>query len=112
MTIYEFIASRDECHKLTFQRFNAVSLVNAYSLMESLGDRAAEVRMHQSRFSEFVCNAFDDKTENSIYERTVRSMKFMNADIVIDNTLDPSIVVVKGRRSNGMTTVKMFIGTV
>jgi len=112
MTIYEFMASKEECHKLTSQRFNAVTLVNAFSMLEEVGDKAVEIRMHQKRFGEFVCNAFDNKLENTVYERSVRTMRFMGADIVVDNSVDESIVLVRGRKDDGMSLVKVFIGTV
>ena len=111
MTIYEFMASKEECHKLTSQHINAVSLVNAFSVLEKVGDRAAEIRMHQSMFSRFVCNAFES-IGNNVYARSVRSMTFMNANIVIDNSVDPNIVVVKGKKEDGMSIVKVYIGTV
>jgi hypothetical protein len=110
MTIYDFMASKEECHKLTSQRFNAVTLVNAFSMLEDFGDRAVEVRMHQKMFCQFVCNAFDNKMENTVYERSVRTMKFMNADMVIDNSLDENIIVVHGRKDDGMSVVKIYIG--
>lgn len=110
MTIYEFIGSREECHKLTSPRMNAVTLVSAVTLLENVGDRAMEIRMNQSLFSEFVCNAFSVETENNVYERAVRTMKFMNAKIVIDNSIEDSIVVVKGNKEDGMSIVKVYIG--
>ena len=109
MNIYDFMGSKDECHKMTSARMNAVTLVNAFSLLEGIGDRAEEVRMNQSLFSQFVCNAFTDAVQNSIYERTVRTMKFMNASIVIDNSIVDSIVVVNGCKDDGMSVVKIFI---
>lgn len=110
MTIYDFIASKEECHKLTSPRITATALVGACSLLENNGDRAVEIRMNQALFSKFVCNAFSHKMENSIYERTVRSMKFMNAGIVIDNSIEEHVVVVNGKKNDGMSIVKIFIG--
>ena len=89
----------------------ATALVGACSLLENIGDRAVEIRMNQMLlFSKFVCNAFSQKMENSIYERTVRSMKFMNAGIVIDNSIEDPVVIVNGKKNDGMSVVKMFIG--
>ena len=48
--------------------------------------------------------------ENSIYERTVRSMRFMNAGIVIDNSIEDPVVIVNGKKNDGMSVVKIFIG--
>lgn len=110
MTIYEFIGRKEDCHKLTSQKMNATTLVNALSLLEMVGDRGVEIRMHQKRFCEFVCNAFSENVENSVYERSVRTMKFMNADMTVDNSLDESIVEVRGKKSDGMSLVKIFIG--
>ena len=112
MTIYEFINSREECHRQTSQRMNATTLVNACSFLERIGDKAEEIRMNQTLFSEFVCNGFSSKVENSVYERTVRKMSFMNARIVIDNSIEDRIVVVNGRKDDGMSTVKIYIGSV
>ena len=110
MTIYEFIEAKEECHKMTSPHINAVTLVSGVTLLENIGDRAVEIRMNQTLFSEFVCNAFSTGTENNVYERTVRTMKFMNADIVIDNSIEDPIIVVKGNKDDGMSIVKIFIG--
>lgn len=110
MTIYDFIASKEECHKLTSPRMTATALVGACSLLENIGDRAVEIRMNQMLFSKFVCNAFSQKMENSIYERTIRSMRFMNAGIVIDNSIEDPVVIVNGKKNDGMSVVKIFIG--
>lgn len=110
MTIYDFIASKEECHKLTSPRITATTLVGACSLLENIGDRVAEIRMNQTLFSRFVCNAFSHKMENNIYERTVRSMKFMNAGIIVDNSIEDPVVIVNGRKNDGMSVVKIFIG--
>lgn len=111
MTIYEFMAKQEECHKLTFPKINAISLVNAFSLLEGVGDRATEVRMNQTLFSQFACNVFNQKSTNSIYERVIRTMTFMNAKIIIDNDIEDHIVVVIGNKDDGMSTVKLFIGS-
>ncbi len=110
MTIYEFIAKNEECHKLTSPKMTATALVGAFSLLEGIGDRAVEIRMNQTLFSQFVCNAFSQKIENNIYERTVKSMRFMNAGIVIDNSIEDPIVIVKGGKDDGMSIVKVYIG--
>lgn len=112
MTIYDFMKGNEECHKMTSPCINATTLVNAFSLMESVGDRVAEIRMNQWLFSEFVCNAFSSDLENNVYERTVRTMKFMNVGIVIDNSIEDSIVVLNGEKDDGMSVVKVFIGSV
>ena len=110
MTIYDFMASNDECHRLTSPKMTATALVGAVSLLENIGDRAVEIRMNQTLFNQFVCNAFSTRSENSVYERTVRTMRFMNAGIVIDNSIEEPIVVVKGKKDDGMSIVKVFIG--
>lgn len=112
MTIYDFINSREECHKLTSGNMNAVTLVNACSLLENAGDRASEIRMNQRLFCDFICNGFSLQISNSVYERVARTMKFMNADIIIDNSIEDSMVVVNGMKNDGMSVVKVFIGSV
>ena len=110
MTIYDFMASNEECHRLTSPKMTATAIVGAVSLLENIGDRAVEIRMNQTLFSQFVCNAFSTRSENSVYERTVRTMRFMNAGIVIDNSIEEPIAVVKGKKDDGMSIVKVFIG--
>ncbi len=114
MTIYEFMKKKENCHKLTFPHINGVSLVNACSVLETLGYRTTEIRMHQKLFSDFVSNAFSENAmKNSVYERTVRTMKFMNADVVIDNGLEDNIFTVLGKKEehpDDTAVVKVFIG--
>lgn len=111
MDIYDFINTKEECHKMTFPRLNATVLVNGCAFFGNIGDNVNEIRMNQELFSEFMCNAFSVNVENSVYERTIRTMKFMNAQIVIDNDILDSIVVLKGQKDDGMSILKIYIGT-
>lgn len=104
------MCQKDECHKITTPKLTLLTLVNGFSIMDDYNEKIEEICMHQKCLDILIGLSENNLFEDSMYKKVIKERKLLGATISVNNSIDENIIIMNGKRNDGMSTLKIFIG--